>query len=574
MENTHMDSQIAQSASDEIAHPIMVLLVDDQSFVAELLRRQLINEKDISLHYCQDPQQALSTAEKIGPTVILLDFTMPEIDGITLCRIIRAHPSTRDIPIVMLSSNDDPVTKAAAFAAGANDYLVKLLDSIELIARLRYHSAAYINKLQRDDAYRALRASQMKLEELNIQLLKLASFPRMAPNPILEVDAAGAITYLNPVAEKLFPDMVAKGLEHPLLNGQEIMSAVSAKDGQREAVRETVVGDITYELHVYYVEESKLIRINVLDISWRKRAETEARQHMLELTKVNADLRELNSRFMQAQSQLMQSEKMASIGMLAAGVAHEINNPIGYVQSNLNTLETYIKKFLAVLDAYERVELSIPDRSELFAGVAELKEGGDITYLKRDVLALLAESHEGVDRVKKIVLNLKDFSRIDAEEKWVEEDIHRGLDSTLSMIWNELKYKCEVKKEYAVLPPVECLLPELNQVFMNLLVNAAQAIETRGTITIRTGSRDGQVWIEIADTGKGIPPEDLNRIFEPFFTTKPVGKGTGLGLSVSFSIVQKHHGKIEVESTPGKGAVFRVILPVKQPVPEDKNPPS
>jgi len=155
--------------------PLMVMLVDDQSFVAELLQRQLTNEKDINFHYCQDPSQAISTAEKIGPTVILLDFAMPEIDGITLCHFFRAHPATRDIPIVMLSSNDDPNTKAQAFGAGVNDYLVKLPDSIELIARLRYHSAAYINKLQRDDAYRALRASQIKLEELNMQLLKLAN---------------------------------------------------------------------------------------------------------------------------------------------------------------------------------------------------------------------------------------------------------------------------------------------------------------------------------------------------------------------------------------------------------------
>ena len=153
----------------------MVLLVDDQAFVAELLQRQLTNEKDINFHYCQDASQAISTAEKIGPTVILLDFTMPEIDGLTLCNFFRAHPATRDIPIIMLSSNDDPVTKAQAFGAGANDYLVKLPDSIELIARLRYHSAAYINRLQRDDAYRALRASQMKLEELNMQLLKWAN---------------------------------------------------------------------------------------------------------------------------------------------------------------------------------------------------------------------------------------------------------------------------------------------------------------------------------------------------------------------------------------------------------------
>jgi two-component system chemotaxis family response regulator WspR len=170
-----MDPRKTNEAILPVERPLMVLLVDDQAFVAELLQRQLTNEKDINFHYCQDASQAISTAEKIGPTVILLDFTMPEIDGLTLCNFFRAHPATRDIPIIMLSSNDDPVTKAQAFGAGANDYLVKLPDSIELIARLRYHSAAYINRLQRDDAYRALRASQMKLEELNMQLLKWAN---------------------------------------------------------------------------------------------------------------------------------------------------------------------------------------------------------------------------------------------------------------------------------------------------------------------------------------------------------------------------------------------------------------
>ena len=170
-----MDNQVAEAIPEEIKHPFMVLLVDDQPFVAEMLRRQLTNEKDINFHYCQDPSQAVGTAEKIGPTVILLDITMPEISGLTICQFIRAHPATRDIPVVMLSSNDDAVTKAEAFAAGANDYLVKLPDAVELVARLRYHSAAYVRKLQRDDAYRALRASQMKLEELNMQLLKLAN---------------------------------------------------------------------------------------------------------------------------------------------------------------------------------------------------------------------------------------------------------------------------------------------------------------------------------------------------------------------------------------------------------------
>ncbi|MFA6972535.1 MAG: diguanylate cyclase [Gallionella sp.] len=169
------ESVATETLTGVIARPIMVLLVDDQPFVAAMLQHELVNESDISLHYCQDPSQAVSTAEKIGPTVILLDITMPGIDGLTVCQSIRTNLSTRDIPVVMLSSNDDPITKAASFEAGANDYIVKLPAAVELIARLRYHSASYIVKLQRDDAYRALRASQIQLVELNMQLLKQAN---------------------------------------------------------------------------------------------------------------------------------------------------------------------------------------------------------------------------------------------------------------------------------------------------------------------------------------------------------------------------------------------------------------
>ncbi len=153
----------------------MVLLVDDQPFVAEIIRRQLISEHDINFHYCINPAEAISTAEAIGPTVVLLDLVMPEIDGLALCRLFRSHPTVRDLPVVMLSSTEDPAVKAQAFAAGANDYLVKPPEKLELIARLRYHSASYINKLQRDEAYRALRASQIRLEELNMELLQLAN---------------------------------------------------------------------------------------------------------------------------------------------------------------------------------------------------------------------------------------------------------------------------------------------------------------------------------------------------------------------------------------------------------------
>jgi len=196
--------------------------------------------------------------------------------------------------------------------------------------------------------------------------------------------------------------------------------------------------------------------------------------------------------------------------------------------------------------------------------VHELKERTLFEYEKQDVLELLAETVGGLERITKIVTDLKGFARLESTVKWMMDDIHKGIESTLNVIWNELKYTCVVKKEYGPLPPVECVLPQLNQVFMNLLVNAAQAIESKGTITIRTGVAEDRIWIEISDTGKGIPPENIKAIFVPFFTTKPVGKGTGLGLSVSYDIIRKHHGRIDIESAVGKGSTFRIWLPINQ----------
>ncbi|MBS4099529.1 MAG: GAF domain-containing protein [Sulfuricella sp.] len=282
------------------------------------------------------------------------------------------------------------------------------------------------------------------------------------------------------------------------------------------------------------------------------------------LQKEKADQQALIEKLHDAQNQLLQSEKMASIGQLAAGVAHEINNPIGYVNSNLGTLEKYLADMFTMLAAYEQAEPLLAADPGKAAGIKALRDKLDIDFLKEDVVALMKESEEGISRVKKIVQDLKDFSHVD-ESEWQWVDLHKGLESTLNVVWNEIKYKAEVVKEYGELPEVECLPSQLNQVFMNLLVNAAHAIEERGTITLRSGTRNGEAWVEVADTGKGIPPEILTRIFDPFFTTKPVGKGTGLGLSLSYSIVQKHHGRIEVESEVGVGTTFRICLPVKQP---------
>jgi PAS domain S-box-containing protein len=289
------------------------------------------------------------------------------------------------------------------------------------------------------------------------------------------------------------------------------------------------------------------------DISETKLAEEQLLQN-------NRELKGAYQRLEQTQSQLLQSEKMASIGQLAAGVAHEINNPVGYISSNLGSLKNYMDDLWRLLDAYAAAEPGIADAS-LRAQLLALKAELDIAFLREDIDQLLIQSTDGVHRVKQIVKDLKDFSHVD-ETEWLWADLRKGLDSTLNIVWNELKYKANVIKEYGAIPDVECIASQLNQVFMNLLVNAAHAIEEHGTITLRTGTAGNDVFVEITDTGKGMPPEVQKRIFEPFYTTKPVGKGTGLGLSLAYGIVQKHHGQIIVHSEVGQGTTFRLILPI------------
>ncbi len=309
------------------------------------------------------------------------------------------------------------------------------------------------------------------------------------------------------------------------------------------------------------------------DVTERKRAETELAASLERMTALNAELQRYNMELKAMQRQLLQSEKMASIGLLAAGVAHEINNPVGYVSSNLGTLEKYLANIFAALDQYGEIVSSGTHGSPEQPGLEKLQqlnEQLDLDFLRNDIESLLAESRDGLERIKKIVLDLKDFSRSSTDETWQWADLTKCLESTLAIVRNELKYKCEVIREFDTLPRIYCLPSQIEQVFVNLLVNAAQSIETHGTITIRTGQEQGKVWVEIADTGAGIPPDILPHIFDPFFTTKPVGSGTGLGLPVSYGIIERHHGRIEVHSEAGKGSTFHVTLPV-QPDIEKEN---
>ncbi len=423
------------------AQQIRVLLVDERELVTNALRDILEPHDDIEFFVCAESRHALSLARRVQPTVIFQDSILADLPGAELVRMIRAEPDLAGVPIVVLSSTDEPEAKAEAFASGADDYMINLPGDIEVVARIRYHSRAHI-------AHGTLKDTVTKLE--------------------------------------------------------------------------------------------------------------------------------------QAHAKLVQSEKMASVGLLAAGVAHEINNPIAFVTSNLNSLKRYHRDIFGVIDAYAKLSKDKSSESLDLESLKSIHDKLPLDEIKNDIEQILDECRDGLSRVRKIVENLKGFSRTN-ETQLQQADLHSELDRTLDIANNAIKYKADVSKVYGDLPEVECIPSQINQVFLNLLVNAAQAINDRGTIKIETFSgplpgnlqqpasgsascvpEDLWVCVRISDSGTGIDPENLQHIFDSFYTTKPAGEGTGLGLSLSYEIVQRHGGHIEVDSSLGKGTSFSVWLPVRQ----------
>ena len=257
------------------------------------------------------------------------------------------------------------------------------------------------------------------------------------------------------------------------------------------------------------------------------------------------------------ESQLVQSAKMASLGELVAGIAHELNNPLGFIYANLGNLKKFYAKILGLLETYEGLELSEEDR----AGIKQKQEEINYEYLKTRIEQMIDRSAVGADRMKKIIMDLKSFSRLDSAE-FAESDINEAIEITLGIMTNEYKNRVEITRKFGDLPLVECYIAKLNQVFMNLIVNACHAIEGEGEIIIETAIENDMVRIEVSDNGKGIPEDVADKIFDPFFTTKPVGVGTGLGLSVSHGIIKQHKGEISVKSKVGEGSTFTIIFPM------------
>jgi hemerythrin-like metal-binding protein len=268
----------------------------------------------------------------------------------------------------------------------------------------------------------------------------------------------------------------------------------------------------------------------------------------------------LEERVAERTRELVQAEKMAAIGQLAAGVAHEINTPIGFVRSNIGTLRGYAEQLFALVDAWESAGVHL---NPVPPALQTVRKATDLPYLREDLTALVQESQEGLDRVRNIVQSLRNFAHAESREM-ADVDLLLSLENTLTVAASQIAVRAEVVRHLTPMPLVPCVEGQINQVLMSLLLNAVQSIEDRGTITVRNGFDASGAWITIEDSGCGMPQAVRTRLFEPFFTTKAVGQGTGLGLSVAWDIVvNKHKGRIDVQSEPGQGSRFTLWLPIR-----------
>jgi signal transduction histidine kinase/response regulator of citrate/malate metabolism len=562
-----------------------IMIVEDDPSSMAMLEAALEKFED-TVVTASTGAEALSMFEEHTPRIIISDWMMPEMSGLELCRNIRRQKSDPYTYVILTTGRDRQEDLLKAFGAGVDDYLTKPLEIREFLARLNTGR----RMIELEDKHRALQDTLIHSRN------KIQTVFDVLPEEILTVDLDLNIMAMNKaLTVKLNIDfgafhetpcylLVEEGDSKFYRQQVKAMVEACVRTGAQQFFLDRYTGNGDQEI----IKERTALPIKddggaVIQITFVSRDVTEAYQHQEDMKKLNSKLKLVTSEVVykngklknalanleRTQAQMLQSEKMASIGQLAAGVAHEINNPTGFVSSNLKTLGEYQTDIDQLLSDYQALKENLnalpegllPEESEaLLKKVAATEAEVDIGYIREDTGMLIEESCEGTERIKKIVEDLKHFAH-PGEEKMKATDINAGLESTLNVVNNELKYKATVVKEFGDLPLINAYPQQLNQVFMNILVNAAQAIEKTGEIKIVTTKVDGKAEIRISDTGCGIAEDKLSKIFDPFFTTKDVGKGTGLGMNIAYNIIKKHAGEIRVASELGKGTTFIIQLP-------------
>ena len=564
----------------------MKILVAEDNAVTRRLLRRILERLGHEVITAPDGHDAWERFQSNDIRVVISDWMMPRMDGLDLCRRIRSDYDHQYVYIVILTAKDQKEDLVEVFDAGADDYITKPFDPEELRASLtkcgrivsleeRYRSLEHTliesrNKLRIvfdslqeeivavDASLNIVSANQTFLQAVQ------ASFDRVIGTPLFGADS-------------LCPGWRSdslKGLVHRVFASRTPRQMLEKISGRGQSMAFKLIDGLPVTDENGTVFQVVLVSKDITE----DRRKTEKIQNLNQELKASSDkIRKKNSELENAlrqlretQAQMLQTEKMASIGQLAAGVAHEINNPTGYVSSNLKTLSNYQESINALMDLYQALKADLRQETantdakrevlDQLEKIDAIEKSIDFDFLRSDIMALIGESREGTERIKKIVLDLKEFAHPGQEQK-KPTDINRGLESTLNVVLNEFKYKARVVKDFGELPAVSCHPQQLNQVFMNILLNAAQAIEDNGEVRIQTRQNNQNIEIVIQDNGHGIETENLSRVFDPFFTTKDVGEGTGLGMNIAYNIVKKHDGSIDVESRQGEGTTFTVKIP-------------
>jgi len=560
------------------------MIVDAEPVTRKMLEH-LLKKNGYVCTLASNTEEAREYLKKEDFHLIISDVNMPGESGLDFVQYILSE--YKEVAAIIITGMYDPEIANKALKIGVWGFITKPLDYNQVLIsvanalhrrKLEIDNRTYRENLEQmvvkrtKEFYEARKEIIKKHKELQrlfrqVEIVKKeweSSMDCMGDMVIL-IDNKGKIKRCNKAVkeflEKPYNKIVGKDWKKLLL--EEKLNVVASYDWgeelfHRQSGRWFILNFYPFKYNDDHEFSGSIIVIH--DTTKLKQITQELERKNKEIEKNRRNLEKAYSELKETQAKILHQEKLASIGQLAAGIAHEINNPIGFISSNLSTLNKYVERLTDFIH-YQSDVIEKFKEKEIVEKLKERRKTLKLDYITGDIKDLIKESIEGANRVKRIVQDLKSFSRVD-EAEYKHADINECIESTINIVWNELKYKATLRKEYGNISCIKCYHQQLNQVFMNLLVNAVHAIEKQGEIFIKTWQDDNSIFISIKDTGHGIPKKNLNRIFEPFFTTKDVGKGTGLGLSITYDIIKKHNGEISVQSEVGKGTEFIISLPI------------
>jgi PAS domain S-box-containing protein len=502
--------------------------------------------------------------------LMLLGYTDAEVLLLTVYDIIAANKESTDARINRMFTKNEKIVGERLYRKKSGEVLPVRVS----VSAITFNGRNALCTMVHDISMQKRREEELRVSEERFRLIS-----ENVADCTLLFSSTGECLYASPSLRKLGYDSVMMQNEnvfekiHPndIRLVKEEIEAVQWSLAHRAIEFQFLAHDASWVMMEATISPmvndtgSKILMV-MRDITERKRNELHLRELLESLKRKNDEIESALNKLKQMQSGLVQSEKLASIGQLTAGIAHEINNPLAFVSSNLNRFDEYYRDLRTLLQSWQTFGNAIASHSEFHDQLHALQEEAaniDLTFIDQDFAELMHHTRDGSARIKRIVDQLRGFSHM-ASNDFAFANINQALDETLTLVWNEIKYKATVKKIYGEIPIVPCNVGEIKQVFVNLIVNAAHAIADKGEITLQTELVGAVVTIKITDTGSGIAPENLKRIFDPFFTTKAVGKGTGLGLWIVSTIMDKHHGTITADSEVDKGTCFTLTLPIEQ----------